>query len=374
MKINVKKLGYFLLIIPFFVPVYFIETTNISKFVQISKVISSLFILVKFIMNIRKVNKVFFSVLILLTLIFIVGLLNNYFSMDILQAIILCMLFEYGLKDKRNNFLIAINILLEILIYSNFLSIILFPDGMYVTGTYTQNWLLGYKNPMIRMLIPACTISMILSYNRYKCITKRSYFLLLISIITVIIVNSSTGVVGMSIFIGANLLYRNEIVRRIFSLKKAFFTCLIISYLIINQIITEFFAFFIEGILNKSLNFTGRDVVWERAKEFIYNHKFIGIGDYLGEVMEPILLAPHPHNYFLHILIQGGIIGFILLLNVIFTADKSIRRTKNNLSKYIVSSGIISFYIMGITESLTAALLMYPMYILLGNINYICDS
>ena len=90
--------------------------------------------------------------------------------------------------------------------------------------------------------------------------------------------------------------------------------------------------------------------------------------------MEPILLAPHPHNYFLHILIQGGIIGFILLLNVIFTADKSIRRTKNNLSKYIVSSGIISFYIMGITESLTAALLMYPMYILLGNINYICDS
>ena len=42
--------------------------------------------------------------------------------------------------------------------------------------------------------------------------------------------------------------------------------------------------------------------------------------------------------------------------------------------KYIVSSGIISFYIMGITESLTAALLMYPMYILLGNINYICDS
>lgn len=373
MKINVKRLGYFLLLIPFFVPVYFIVTTNISGVIQIYKIISSLIIGALFFLNIRKVSKVFLSIVFLLSFIFIIGLLNGYFSMDILQSIILCMMFEYGLRDKKQNFLIVINSMLEILIYSNFLCILLFPEGMYVTGEYTQNWLLGYKNPLIRTLIPACTISMVLSYYKYKRVTKRAYFLLLIAIVTVIMVNSSTGIVGISIFILVNIAYRNALVRQLLTLKKVFWSCAAISCLVINGAIVKFFAFLIEGILNKSLNFTGRDIVWERSIEFIYKHKWIGIGDYFGEVMEPILAAPHPHNYFLHLLIQGGIIGFILVIIVIIITDKSVQGVKNNSVKYIVSSGIISFYIMGITESLTAALLMYPMYILIGNIQYVSE-
>lgn len=166
MKINLKKIGYMLIIMPFFLPSYFYLNQTFASVIKLYKYSMFLILILLYIKKRVIISKPGKIILIYLLFILIMGAINNYVSLDIILSIFLCLLFEYGLKDKENKFLESLYNVLEIFIYVNLITVLLYPNGMYVYAGYSANWLLGYKNPMVRLFLPACAIGLLISKKR----------------------------------------------------------------------------------------------------------------------------------------------------------------------------------------------------------------
>ncbi|MDB2119320.1 MULTISPECIES: O-antigen ligase family protein [Clostridium] len=371
MEVNLKKIGYVLISIPFFLPAYFYLNQGFASAIKIYKYAMFIVLVILYLKKRIIISKPGKIILLYLFFILILGIFNKYFSLDILLSIFICLLFEYGLKEKKNYFLEGLYKILEILIYVNLLSVIIFPNGMYEYAGYSANWLLGYKNPMIRIFLPACAIGLLISYKKYGKFNMRSLSLVVASIITVILVDSSTGIMGLVIFIGILLVTKMKFFSKYITLFRAFVTYIIVNFFVITGLAERYIGFLIEGILHRSMTFTGRTTTWQNALEIINKNIWSGIGDYSPEMMLTAIGGTHPHNYFLYILLQSGIIGVLILLFITKVTDKAIKKIEDKRASNIIVATIISFYVMGITESLTGATLMYPMYIILGNMNRI---
>lgn len=371
MKINLKKIGYMLIIMPFFLPSYFYLNQTFASVIKLYKYSMFLILILLYIKKRVIISKPGKIILIYLLFILIMGAINNYVSLDIILSIFLCLLFEYGLKDKENKFLESLYNVLEIFIYVNLITVLLYPNGMYVYAGYSANWLLGYKNPMVRLFLPACAIGLLISKKKKGKISIRALSLLIVSFITVILVDSSTGVMGLIIFVTVLIITQMKFFDKYITLYRGFISYLIVNFLVITGLAEKYIGFLIEGILHRSMTFTGRTTTWERAGEIISKNIMTGIGDYPPDMMLSAIGGSHPHNYFLYILLQTGIIGVMILLYTTKVTDRIIATVSDKKSCNIIIATIIAFYVMGITESLTGATLMYPLYIILGNIDYI---
>lgn len=103
----------------------------------------------------------------------------------ILQTIGLIAVIGDGVEKKSISVLAGLALILEIYTYVNFATIVLFPDGLYDAALYAGNyWFLGYKNVMIRFLLPAIVLNAIWTVHNKGKYTVRLYLLIIISIAT----------------------------------------------------------------------------------------------------------------------------------------------------------------------------------------------
>ena len=318
---------------------------------------------------------IFFGI-ILISTIFNDG--NTYaFFNSILPTFGLCLLFDIYLKKNPKALFKAFTVL-EIYIYINIITILLFNNGMYKSGVYYENWFLGYKNIQIRTILPIVCMSMINSYIVFDKINIRTMFLLIISAVTFILIKSSTALVGFSVFL--LLFYKyHKVKKKIPKILSVNFFLLITSilfYIISVLKLQNLFEFFIVGILHKDLSFNGRMKIWDMAFSFLKTKPFLGYGYLTGEDFQKIFNSffyTHPHNYYLYILMTGGIVLLIALIIGLLYANKSIIKSNNKIYSRIVLFTIISFLVMGITESITSTVLLYPIFVLAMNCNEISN-
>lgn len=102
-------------------------------------------------------------------------------------------------------------LILEIYTYVNFATIVLFPDGLYDAALYAGNyWFLGYKNVMIRFLLPAIVLNAIWTVHNKGKYTVRLYLLIIISIATEWMVDCKTGLIGIIIVVATMIILRGN--------------------------------------------------------------------------------------------------------------------------------------------------------------------
>ena len=81
-----------------------------------------------------------------------------------------------GVEKKSISVLAGLALILEIYTYVNFATIVLFPDGLYDAALYAGNyWFLGYKNVMIRFLLPAIVLNAIWTVHNKGKYTVRLF-------------------------------------------------------------------------------------------------------------------------------------------------------------------------------------------------------
>ncbi len=277
--------------------------------------------------------------------------------------------------NKNVELLLRCILMFEIYIYINFVTIILFPSGMYTTDLYEANWFLGYKNIQIRFILPMLGFSYIYSFKKYERFSIRSILLSIVSVFSLILINSATGLVGLSTFLGMIIVFCRK------QKKLPFFVNLY------NGIIAYIAFFVIIVFMNRidmfaiALNFVGRDVtltnrvyIWEKVINVLQKYWITGCG-YLTEREFVSLIGAvrmtwnHPHNYLLYVAISGGIIGEIALLWGYSVAANALKKEKLSSASKVVLFVLLSYLFMGIAESLTQALLLYPMLILAMNVD-----
>lgn len=284
-------------------------------------------------------------------------------------SLALCLMFDIWLEKSPKTLVDGFEIL-EVLVYVNFITVLLFPKGMYQTDLYTANWLLGYKNYQIRTILPIVCMALIRSYCKYGKISLRTWALFACSACTLILVNSATALVGYATFTGLLMLYhsKKKEIPKIITLTNVLIASVIVLIGIVSFNIQNSAAYLIENVLGKNLTFTGRLPIWEMSILYFLKKPILGYGYLTGDEYVRMYNAgpwfAHPHNYMFYILLTGGLVlGIIAIIGYCMASRMISKNIKSVYSKIILFT-LCSFLVMGITEAITATVLLYPMLVL----------
>lgn len=296
---------------------------------------------------------------------------NNLFSF------VLCLIFDIYIREEPKNLIASITTVLVTLVIINFVSIILNPEGLYTASNYalgevSKNWFLGYKNPQIRLILPAVSMLLIYNYITNKYLNLYSLALIVIGMVSCVLVDSGTAMIGMALFIISVLYFNTFRESRALSIRTVFIACLLLFGGIVIFNVQELFADLFSG-LGRDITLTGRTIVWARYLDYIFDGHMLGIGILNTKEMYDLFACSHPHNYFLYVLLQGGIVGTGIIVYMIFQIGKVQKEVIRSSSSHVLICCIVVFLIMGISESLTECVMLYPVYVLAGNVKYLAE-
>lgn len=303
------------------------------------------------------------------------GMLYDYVRSNF-ASLAVCILFYLWLN---NNPKVLINSLsfLQVYVYINLLTIILFRTGMYADTLYKYyNWFLGYKNIHIRTILPVLACDMIRSYYKYNRCCTSTKVLIGASILTFLLNGSSTSLVGIGIFLLLVFMYHknNKPLPKLLSLKSGLVFAVLFFILIVVMRMQNMFSFLIVDILGKDLTLHNRTKIWDRTfalmeKNSVFGYGYV-TGTKYGELMNNDFFA-HPHNFFLYVAFMGGIVLVAVLILGYLHANRVLKNTNESIYSKIILFTLLAFLIMGLTESLTGTVFFYPMLILAMNVDKI---
>lgn len=262
----------------------------------------------------------------------------------------------YWQNDPVNNYR-YISIVFSLLIYLNAILLAIYPNGLWVdyewigTGD-SRRFLFGNYNQMGFVCLLGIT-----AQAMYTFATKRGRFnlflLILVSLGTVYSVGSMTSTVGLSLFTIYILIHR--IIKR----PKIYLTIFILIY------ITFFLVFiwagnsieeidlltrFIEDALSKDTTFTRRTDIWSNAVYKIQQSPWLGHGIQNTEWNLTHLDASGPHNLWLMLLLQGGLILCSAFIYVVSFVIKTALRATTPVGNVAVVA-ICIYFIMSLFEA-----------------------
>lgn len=249
----------------------------------------------------------------------------------------------------------------KLIIYINFLTMLIYKNGLYKVNV-DPFWLLGHDNTFIWTYIPAICISLLLSQMIYgKLISKKNIMLIIICTISLLIKWTAMGIVGMMIFI-LFIIYESIDKKLKKSIFRKLFSCNFILYAFMLNIgivffrIHYLFRFLIEDILHKSVSLSGRDQIWDVILPYIVSKPIIGngyefIADRIAKLHVGYFTFNHCHNIILNIIYEMGIIGIgVFCLNIIIIF-KELSKYKYNIYSKIISISLAVYILVLITES-----------------------
>ena len=274
-------------------------------------------------------------------------------------------LFKANIPNNKKKFLTNLENIFLILLTINLITIIIFPGGFYLNSSgYSSNYFLGYDNNLITYIFPALSLSFTNSFGETGKIGLKSIYLLIISLLSILLTWSATGVAAILIITFLFLIYTFK--KRDFPIKKYIIIVLILFTCIVLLRIQNVLSFIIEGWLKKDLTFTGRTDIWDIFIEQIKQSLIIGHGVVDYKYLIKNINAGHAHDYYLQILYQGGIVAFLMFLGFFLT---SINKMKNCKQKKYVGIIIFAYLISFIFEAYT----LTNMFIIVLLISYYCE-
>ncbi|MBP3444979.1 MAG: O-antigen ligase family protein [Bacilli bacterium] len=271
-------------------------------------------------------------------------------------------------KKYNKQLLAATSIFLIVAIIINFVTILLFPDGLYIGNNTNEHYFLGQRNDLIEYILP-CLLCFSIYNFKYK--TSKLIFCIfnLICMFSVILTWSANAMTALTIYYVYLFFFYIKKKDNVFSPLNIYLISFFTSYSIIILKIQNLFSWIIEGILHKNLTFTGRTSIWDKSIAYIKKSFLYGYGKE-SEIIKfyKIGHSNSCHNYFLDFLYDGGILMFIIILFIIITLNKSYKnKCVDDKAKTIVSSIFIGYFIIGIATPIhlnTICYLFYSLYML----------
>lgn len=374
-KLRITREQFLILIVvfPFFLSYQITNMFNLGALSASWRLFDLFIVVVLYLYRNVLPSKITCMLLVLWMTIFFSSLLNNndvYASaIKILSIFTFILLVDYFYKKNSINCLKCLLFVFEILIYSNLVAIIVFPQG-FNEGDHEKIWLLDNYSAQLKWFLPAVCVAF--DYTVKTKLTNRTYFLYAAIFITTILSGSATLTSTVAVMIILWIFVKKNII--IVNIKTGIEISLIFLIGIVVFRLQDNFSFIIETLLNRNLSFTGRTDIWNSALYMFCNQPIIGYGYWvyppvphwspdLYTSVNGVAVASHAHCQFLHFLIQGGIIFFsgFVVLNLWLS-------TKLNKNNSLISrfAGFIIFLILlaGCVETMYDSPLVFLPYII----------
>lgn len=289
---------------------------------------------------------------------------------------------SYGFRKDKMQFLRSIRNILFFLYLMNFLSIIIYPNGMYgrlrYDGTYDYRyWFLGFKNGLEKYALVLIIVSALYySYTKLKkdlLILDGSVFFSIISALKIDSSSSIVTAVSLLIFIWIILSMKKYLPW--FLNMKIYGIIIIIFFITVvvtNSLLTnKAIIYLVTKVLGEQITLSGRTLIWNSVFKVIYSSPLTGIGvqspNYNAELLGITRNTTDAHNFYLEYFMEGGAIGFGLLILLFLQLANRLDAFRDNERSRLLSAGLFILMILFLVENTS----IYCIWLYFGLCSYV---
>lgn len=275
---------------------------------------------------------------------------------EIALVLLIELIIQYG---GYLNLLKSLYYLFSVLIYVNFIAMILYPNGVatidmlnngYVVWSDSVNfWDVDNRLSLLILL----TVYVAWLYYKSNLANRKFFIILMITILaTSILAWSGTGLVSLG-FVGSYfLILRHTKIKHFFdSLKLLSGVYFVIFSFVVVLNSFQVFSVLIINILHKDMGLSNRINIWSMAIDMIKNSILFGYGTEQGGALFTIGYETwYAHNQILDILVQGGVLALLFMGIIIHVINKKNKTYKNLEYRSIFNVILMAYLIMGLAE------------------------
>lgn len=317
-------------------------------------------VLIVFLYSIRK--KIQFNRQLITIIIFCVYVISNTaihkgeisYSILMYSRVIATSLLIFTIIRKRDLIsLKALTFSLTLLVTLNLISIISGVDRL-IYSSLGHTFLLGFDNSNVIVVFPALIMNYFVNYlERDGEISFRLILSWVLTVISIIFIDSATTTLGFFIFVIMILTYKHELIKYI-NRKTLFVIVLMAFFFIVIFRLQNMFSVIIVNMLGRDITLTGRIALWDKAFRGISESPFLGHGINPEAQRLYFFGVSSAHSEILDILYQHGIVGLALYVWIFveyFRTEKKRMDKSRKLFVRTIDSMIFSFLVMMIAES-----------------------
>lgn len=379
LKVKIKKTSiiYILFLLAFIRPEYLIRVPYVKTFYDIYRIAIVGAVVFLFVLKKKKLNLyTLFWILFESWIVLVTVLRNGNVSYAFNQAITISAIAIFFLMYSRDMKSICkcLYYILAVFIIINFLTLLIYPNGMYTTGVTnlaTENWFLGFKNKHMIYFLPFTALNFILIKN--GDLSKKNLFMIAVIASSAVFIKSSTTLVGLGIMMVIGFVPFIRKHYKIFNIYTYFVAAIVMFIMIPLLRLQYLFYYFIVVILKKSIDLTYRTDLWDCAFSAIRMHPIVGWGEQVNEVKyalyhsQSIITA---HNQILEYLYTGGIVLVVLYIIINLILANKIQKLEKSTIVQIASGMYIALQVALMVEVYTDGII-YMIYFILFYIEYI---
>lgn len=334
-----------------------------------------------------RVSKTFIWFNIFLAIMFINTIINSGNWINMLQIMskpyLIGLYFSYNreIASRYAVFLNRLRMILLACILLDIVSILGFPQGLYATGAYTQNWFLGYKTARMVYLLPYMLLeikNMIKSPSDVKKAYTCYFGVLLVYSYGA---GGTASFLAMCIFTLVSLIIISDkrtssmqhLVGRVVNIWTIGIVYSLVTIDLVFRSDKSLLLGIVSTVFNKSTTLSHRTVIWGKVIDLYKEKPLMGNGHIDLESYVELIdysMATSAHNMVLTIMVTTGVIG-LLIFTIMYI--QSFVGSKNINTKYttIIMVYITINLIMGITSSamVFSVFILLPLMLLEGEKN-----
>lgn len=381
---------YFFLMMPFIEPQLFKNSgyESLDRAYAVGKAISA--VIVIFLYIYKKMGKVSLSV-VLITLMqmmtFVCTLYNkgsfSRFMGPALTSIAVLMIGQLVFeKDSGIYFLKYVEIYLTLFVFIHFIWFINNIVKFGILGIAKKTFI-GINNRWIYVLLPWVIIGFVKSYILYEKVTLREWGKYFVALAFMLISWSVGAIIG---FLGFGMTYlitriwvKN--IKKSINFVKIYIAILMYNLLLVTEVLLKPLRYIVVRVLNKDLTLSGRVYLWRTVLSELKQNIMFARGVQPHDVdmnyfyvnsgwVQPCKVN-HPHNYFLNVAHQGGIIALIIFIIIWWMCMIWLNKIDSKRYKglpIIMISSFAAFFLAASVDTLDYSLfyLMVPICVWLG--------
>ena len=352
------------LLIPFFKPICFQYVSFLqwldTVFViwKVTAAAICYLLLLSFVLLKSKIPKLVVLVIVFETVITLSTLINqgNLFRVliDAVSITAYVSLLVLGFMYNRARILWIMSRLLGILMMINLLSILCFPSGIpadLYTNAENPLFFMVIDNGSAFFLIYCIVFFVIEGLCSRGTLDAPRIIMILCGLLSAVLSHSATAITAVALMIAACFfIFYTDYLKRLnpiipFALYAVF------SVFLITLQNNAVFGFILENVFHRSPTITGRSDLWETAIAMIMKQPMLGYGRGFHDYIPAWGGYYSSHNYLLEILLQGGIIAFVLfIILIVYAVRKSLYTGRDKMTSCMIW-GLLSILIAALMEA-----------------------
>lgn len=251
--------------------------------------------------------------------------------------------------------------ILTILILLDFLTMVLYPSGLYASDMYSNNWFLGYKSARLPFIFAMLGIDTYIDITEKGKVNKITWLSALIACYELWKSDSMGALAGMMVLFGGIII--SNVVREESYLNKVLYNLLnykcflpiygIIVFLTVIVQNSGLILYVVQNLFHKDPTLTTRTMAWMTFAQLINRNPWFGYGFLPTDQYQFLtnnIYVTSAHNMVLSLLLTGGIAGIIIYILIIISSTTKIDKAYTKKEEICVW-GILGFLLVGITSS-----------------------